>query len=76
MQHEDSRTRRDLFFCPLTLRYEVLCPLGPGWGCPHATEAGAARPAEAAAGRVPPSALFGASRAAREALQVAGAAWR
>jgi len=30
---------RDLFFCPLTLHYEVLCPFGPDWGCPHATAA-------------------------------------
>lgn len=42
-QHEHSRAKAgpELFFCPLTLRFEVLCPLGPGWGCPHASEGGA-----------------------------------
>ena len=39
MRREDGETMRDLFFCPLTLHYEVLCPFGPDWGCPHATAA-------------------------------------
>ncbi len=75
MRHEDSRTRHDLFFCPLTLRYEVLCPLGPGWGCPHAAETRGAPSAAGSACADLPATTFAASRAAREALQVAGAAW-
>jgi hypothetical protein len=35
VRHEDARSSDSPFFCPITLRYEVLCPLGPGWGCPH-----------------------------------------
>jgi hypothetical protein len=23
------------FFCRLTLRYQVVCPLAGRWGCPH-----------------------------------------
>ena len=52
-RRRDARGRAgagpDLFFCPLTLRFEALCPLGPGWGCPHAPERDSAEPGADAA---------------------------
>jgi hypothetical protein len=32
------------FFCRVTLRYQVVCPLGPGWGCPYADETPSSSP--------------------------------
>ncbi len=64
----------DLFFCPLTLRFEALCPLGPGWGCPHAPERGAAD-AGADAAR-PDGRWTGLAPAGPALARFAAAAWR